>query len=189
MTGLLEFLGTLVALGTFGLAVGLVARSYFRLKGTRLVTCPETKKPAAVELDLRYAAATSAFGRPHLRLKDCSRWPERQACGQTCLAQLEEAPYGCLVRHILTDWYRSKPCALCRKPFGEIHWHDHKPALRRSDGLTLEWREIRPDDVPDALATHQPVCWNCHVAEQFRREHPELVVDRPYAALRDQPRA
>ena len=29
-----------------------------------------------------------------------------------------------------------------------------------------------------ALATSLPMCWNCHVAESFRRLHPELVTDR-----------
>jgi hypothetical protein len=32
--------------------------------------------------------------------------------------------------------------------------------------------------VVDVLATHRPVCWNCAVAEGFRRAHPELVTDR-----------
>jgi hypothetical protein len=25
-----------------------------------------------------------------------------------------------------------------------------------------------------------PVCWSCHIAESFRRTHPELIVDRPW---------
>jgi hypothetical protein len=25
-----------------------------------------------------------------------------------------------------------------------------------------------------------PVCWGCYVAQSFRREHPELVVYRPW---------
>jgi hypothetical protein len=29
------------------------------------------------------------------------------------------------------------------------------------------------------LSTHLPVCWDCHIARRFRREHPALVVDRP----------
>ena len=34
------------------------------------------------------------------------------------------------------------------------------------------------------MGTHLPVCWNCHIAESFRREHPELVVDRPASSSR-----
>ena len=35
------------------------------------------------------------------------------------------------------------------------------------------------EQLPEIFATHQPVCWNCHIAESFRRLHPELVTDRP----------
>jgi hypothetical protein len=30
----------------------------------------------------------------------------------------------------------------------------------------------------ETMQTHLPVCWNCHIAQEFRREHSELVVDR-----------
>jgi hypothetical protein len=112
-------------------------------------------------------------------LKDCSRWPERAGCGQTCLGDLEAAPHACLVRTILARWYAGQRCACCRRPFGEIHWHDHKPALVGTDGITREWTEIPPETIPAVLSTHRPVCWNCHVAETFRRVHGELVVERP----------
>jgi hypothetical protein len=32
--------------------------------------------------------------------------------------------------------------------------------------------------LPVALETHLPVCASCQVAEAFRRQFPELVVDR-----------
>jgi hypothetical protein len=63
-----------------------------RWRGTRIVSCPETERPAAVRMDLRYAIAGSIVGRPELRVRDCSRWPERKTCGQTCLTQIEESP-------------------------------------------------------------------------------------------------
>jgi hypothetical protein len=46
------------------------------------------------------------------------------------------------------------------------------------DHTTVEWKQVRPEDVPNVFRTHQPVCWNCHLAGSFRRLHPELVVDR-----------
>ena len=53
-------------------AVGLY--SYYRFRGTRLVTCPDTKRSAAVELDAAYLGLTSALGMStRLRLEDCSR--------------------------------------------------------------------------------------------------------------------
>ncbi len=46
-------------------------------------------------------------------------------------------------------------------------------------GAIVAWHAFRPEEVLDVLATHKPVCWDCRVAESFRREHPELVTDRP----------
>jgi len=156
-----------------------VVVAWRRWRGTRIVTCPETERPAAVGVDLRYAIAGSIVGRPDLRLRDCSRWPERSRCGQTCLTQVEESPEGCLVRTMLQQWYDDRTCAYCRKPFGLIHWHDHKPGLRNPDGGLREWREVPPETLPDVLRTHQAVCWNCLMAEDFRLRFPDLVVDRP----------
>jgi hypothetical protein len=168
-----------VALAALYWVLRPVAGAYLKFRGTRLITCPETKAPAAVEVDARHAAATAALGRPSLRLQDCSRWPGRRGCGQECLKQVEAAPADCLVRTILTRWYQGKVCALCRRPFGDVAWSLNKPALMNAGRETFEWHEVRPEELPGVLATHQPVCWNCHLAESFRRRHPDLVVDRP----------
>jgi hypothetical protein len=133
----------------------------------------------AVEVDAAHAALTASQGRPHLRLEACTRWPERAGCGQECLAQIESAPEACLLRSILADWYQGKTCAFCGRGFAAPHWHDHKPALLAPDGSLVAWGGFRPEQVIDVLASHKPVCWDCHVAEGFRRAHPELVVDRP----------
>ncbi len=154
---------------------------YQRFRGPRVVTCPETGRAAGVEVAARRVAATALRLHPEIRLESCSRWPERRDCGQDCLRQIEAAPEDCLVRNVLARFYVERACAFCGKPFGAIHWHDHKPALRRSDGTTVEWARLRPEQVPEALETAKPVCWNCHVAETFRREHPELVTDRPWS--------
>jgi hypothetical protein len=34
----------------------------------------------------------------------------------------------------------------------------------------------------NVLDTHLPVCWNCYIAQQFRLDHPDLVVYRPWRA-------
>ena len=155
------------------------AEAWRSWRGTRIVTCPETRRPAAVDMDLRYAIAGAIVGRPDLRLRDCSRWPERSRCGQTCLTEVEESPEGCLVRTMLQGWYHDRVCAYCRKAFGVIHWHDHRPGLRDPDGRLLEWREVPPETLPNVLLTHQAVCWNCLMTERFRQRFPDLVVERP----------
>lgn len=173
-----EIMGAAAAV-LFGALAWHVGRTLAGLRGTRLVTCPETGRPVAVDLDLPYSVTRSAFGRPHFRLKDCTRWPERAGCGQTCLGDLEAAPHDCLVRTVLANWYAGKQCAFCHREFGEIHWHDHKPALVDSQGITREWADFPAETIPEVLKTHAPACWNCHIAETFRRERPDLFVDRP----------
>jgi hypothetical protein len=165
-----------VAVATF--ATRFVA-AWFQLRGTRVLVCPETNAPVGAELELGKAAFAVALGQePILHLSDCTRWPERAGCDQSCLQQLDGAPAACKLRSILDDWYQRRSCAFCRKPFTHINWTDHEPALLTPELQTIEWREIDPAGVDEVLKTHLPVCWNCHVAESFRREHPELVTDR-----------
>ena len=155
-----------------------VVRAYLLFRGVRAITCPETKARAAVEVNAWRAAASAAMLRQGFRLQDCSRWPERANCGQECLAQVEEAPEDCLLRNILESWYRGQSCAYCGKPFQHIAWLDNPPALLTPERKTIEWAQFPPESVDEVLKTHRPVCFGCHVAETFRREHPELVTDR-----------
>jgi hypothetical protein len=161
----------------FGLAESL--RSYFKLRGKRLVKCPETEQTEAVELDARRAARETLFGTPRLRLRECSRWPERQNCGQECLGQIEATPEDCLVRNIVERWYSGKVCAYCKRPIHEIEWQGHKPALMDPDRQTVCWDAIPAEKLPEVFNTYLPVCWDCHITETFRRQHPELLTDRP----------
>ena len=163
------------------------AVAYARLQGKRVLTCPETGARVGVDLDVNHAVAGSLFGgKPDLRLQDCTRWPDRASCDQACLHQLEGAPESCQLQTMLSDWYRGKKCSFCRTPFGEINWTDHRPALLARDLRTIEWKDVQPEMVDLVLETHTPVCWNCHIAETFRREHPELVTDRRFAKSEQQ---
>jgi hypothetical protein len=54
----------------------------------------------------------------------------------------------------------------------------HKRALLNAEGFTVELSRIPLSTINEAMATYFPVCWNCHIAQTFRREHPELFVDR-----------
>jgi hypothetical protein len=164
------------------LAIGIVggrwARAWLRFRGARLIACPENSRPAGVHVDERHAALTALRGRPALRLSACSRWPERQGCGQACLAQIESSPESCLVRNILADWYRGKVCSCCGMPFGEIRWAVQKPALFSADKKVLEWDQVPAERLPETLETALPVCFGCQMATVLVREHPELAIDR-----------
>lgn len=165
-------------------ALRAAVRTYFRFRGKRVITCPETGRPAAVEVDSRLAARTASLSRPFLELAQCSRWPERQDCGQWCLAQVASAPEDCLARAMLIKWYEGAPCAFCGKSISPIHWADHKPALLTPGRKTLEWEEVPPEELPEALGACLPVCWDCHIAESFRAQFPDLVLDDPRPARR-----
>jgi hypothetical protein len=171
---------TLAVLGLGALYFGIryFARTSQRFGGERVIICPETGKQAMVEVDARHAALTSLVGRTDLRLENCWRWPLKQDCGQECLLQLDVAPPDCLVSSVLEKWYRGKSCTFCRRRFSDINLLDHKPALLNSEGITVAWREVPITAANEAMATYLPVCWNCHVAQTFHREHADLVVER-----------
>ncbi|SPF43439.1 conserved exported hypothetical protein [Candidatus Sulfotelmatobacter kueseliae] len=175
----------LIVIVVLVLAVGLFVfraipgvRAYFGYRGKRLITCPETQTTAAVNVAAGEAALGAFLTEPTLRLEDCSRWPERQDCGQECLQQVEADPENCLVWNIVAKWYAGKSCVFCHKQIGPLHHLDHAPALLGPDFKTVEWNQFRPEQLTEIFSSHQPVCWNCHVAETFRRTHPDLVVDR-----------
>ena len=148
-------------------------RNLLFYRGKRLVTCPENSEPAAVNVD-----ALRATFSPELRLKSCSRWPERAECDQRCLTQIEQSPSTCLVSSIVNAWYAGKSCFLCARPIGVIAWHERPPALLSPDREAFEWSEIAPENLPRVFATYEPLCWNCYLAESFRRKFPSLPVDR-----------
>ena len=146
----------------------------------RLINCPENDTPQAVELDPKHRLAQALQGKDGMYLRECSRWPERQDCGQGCLQQVAAAPDGCRVRSLLDDYYAGQNCVLCGKEFGEkIDWYDHEPAFIDADRNISSWKDIPPEKLPAAMEAHYPVCWDCKVIEMVRQKHPERVTDRP----------
>ena len=157
----------------------LFVRAFFAWREKRLITCPENERPAAVRVDALNAVAGSLRGRQALRLSECSRWPEKQGCGQECLRQIEKGPAECLVRTLVAGWYEGKTCAACGKPIREIAWAEQRPGLRAPDGHLAFWPDVPPETLPEVLRTHAPVCWDCTVVLKTAAEHPELVTMRP----------
>lgn len=180
MTTVTYFSIILLAATAVFFGIRYFARARTRYGGTQKIICPETGQQSMVELDAVRAALTSALGQPDIRLKSCWRWPLNENCGQECLTQLDGVPANCLVRGVLSKWYRSKTCVYCGKQFGEIHWTEHKPAVETNDGPLLEWDQVPIQDFEKALSTYVPVCWDCYIAQSFRRDHPDLVVYRPW---------
>lgn len=151
-----------------------------KLSGKKLVTCPETHKTVAVKVATGRAALAAIAGKERLELSNCSRWPERQDCDQACLGELLADPEKHTVWTIASRWYQGKTCFYCGRPISELSHLDHSPGLLSFDGKIIEWDKLRAEELPEELASAQAVCWNCTVTEAFRKEHPELVTDRPW---------
>jgi hypothetical protein len=149
-----------------------------KFRGERLVSCPEDRCAAAVRVAAGDAASESLTGTAQIHLKECSHWPEHGGCKQECLTQIENDPQGSLVSSLVQQWYRGRSCAICHRPIEKIQWHGHGPAVVGPEQKTSQWSEIPAEKLPEVFETHLPVCWSCHIAETFRREHPDKVVDR-----------
>jgi hypothetical protein len=85
MTNPILVVFAILALAALYVFMPIMVGAYRRFRGHWVFTCPETGGPADVDLDGCHAAITSAFGTPHPRVKNCSLWPKRKDCPQTCL--------------------------------------------------------------------------------------------------------
>lgn len=172
----------LVALAAVVLVLGALhaLRVWRQFHAPMIVTCPETAQPAAVQVDARHASLSSLVDmQPALRLSDCSRWESRERCAEPCLSQIVSDAASCQLTTLARQWYAGRTCVYCGKRIFDGETLEPHAALRAPDDTTVEWAVVPPEDLIRVFRTHQPVCWNCHVAESFRRLHPELVVDRP----------
>jgi hypothetical protein len=98
---LLISIGVVLFIGAAYVLLRVFANTYRKLRGPRVVTCPETQSSAVVSFNAERAAAESLFRTPHLSVEQCSRWPERHACDQACLRGVdasEAAEHGLLIR-------------------------------------------------------------------------------------------
>ena len=166
-----------IGLLTFGAALGGSATlvSWAAIRGYRLhrelmlVACPDNGAPVVVKLHAVRAAATGLAGKPDLRVRSCSRWPEKRDCGQECLSQIKGAPGACSVRSILATSYRAARCAECGVDIGEVGRGEAKPVLMSPDRKTrIAWDEAPPQELPKILSTYSRICWNCHMEKSFR---------------------
>ena len=176
--------GTLIVVAvlavTLWFGIRWLVRFSSRYREPQVVTCPETNSPAIVEVDSLHASLTGTVGPADIRLKNCSRWPIKEQCGQECLMNLDVAPDECLVNGVLMHWYRDKNCVYCKKVFQELNWLDHRPALMSPDKKLLSWNQVSLEELSSVLETHYPVCWNCYIAQTFLLDHPDQVVFRPW---------
>lgn len=189
MSSLLFLLLTSAIAGTVVYLLLTAALAWARARGTRLVTCPETGKPAAVALASFRTGLRAPFGLAPAELARCSRWPEKADCGRDCLTEVEEAADGCLLRERVARWYAERSCVFCGKRFEAVSFAEQRPALLSPEGASLQWNLVPPERLPELFASYRPVCWNCHVVQNLRNRHPGLIVIRPEHPDPQQPAA
>lgn len=174
-------IGTIAVVAVFASVAAffviVATRVYNRYRGVRVVTCPENEQPTVVKVDAGHAAFSAAWDRLELRLENCSRWEERGRCAEPCLKQIAASPADCLMRSVLARWFEDKHCLYCRKPVHLLKFQQ-QPGLRSRDGCVHDLDAIEPQTLVSTLNDYEPVCFDCLVAEQFRRQHPELVTDK-----------
>jgi hypothetical protein len=157
--------------------LALALRVYREAVELRVVHCPATGGAAAVRVEAaRSALRLGLHG--GARVTQCSLWPSRRHCAQTCLAEVSESEEGCRFRRVLAHWYAGKRCTFCRRAIAPVRWGELRPALLSPQGRLVSWAEIAPLSVFEVLRTHAPVCASCDVAETFRRRYPDRVVER-----------
>jgi hypothetical protein len=96
-----------VAVGCLYVLLPIAADAFFRLRGPRVVTCPETQASVEVDLDPGFGALTALTGHPKLRVKQCTRWEDArlQDCAQGCLNGIDALAaqeHGLLTRPLQT---------------------------------------------------------------------------------------
>ena len=125
--------------------VALAVANYVRMRGTRVIVCPENQQPAAVKVDAAHAAMTAVWESPDIRLQTCSRWPEREGCEQACTGQIAVSPAETLAFEMLKRWYSDKNCAICRRAIPPLQHVGPKPGMLNVASPThetLSWDEI-----------------------------------------------
>ena len=75
----------IVVVGTLFVLVPVALHTFARYRAPRVLVCPERGERARIDIDAPRAALTSAFGRPRLRARWCTLWPQERGCGEGCL--------------------------------------------------------------------------------------------------------
>jgi hypothetical protein len=78
-------MSAIIALAVLFVLLPVVVHAFQRYRKKRVLRCPETGGLAEVDIDAPRAAFSSAFGKPLLRVKNCSLWPKRKGCGEDCV--------------------------------------------------------------------------------------------------------
>ena len=83
----LMLIAGIVTFGLLFVVAPVAIQAYRRYRHRKVITCPETHGVAEVNLKTRLAVLGAAFGRPSLRVKNCSLWPKKTGCDEKCVRE------------------------------------------------------------------------------------------------------
>jgi hypothetical protein len=79
----------------------------------------------------------------------------------------------------LKHFFEGKQCATCKRAIPPVHAFEPRPGLLNPKTReAISWDDIPDTNLPATLESHVAICSNCALIEVFRKQHPELVVDR-----------
>ena len=168
-----------IVIASIGIGV-LYVRSWREFRGQRVLTCPETQRPVAAEINAARAARGALVDNPRFVITSCSRWPEKAGCDQACAAQVEASPRETLARSLVRLWFDDHPCVYCGKAITDLGNEKVMPALRGPDGKLREWNHVSPEELPELFRNAVAVCPICDLVESFRSDFPDLVTEREH---------
>jgi hypothetical protein len=154
--------------------LGMAVRTWRRLRGQRVVTCPETRRAAAVSVDVGHAMASAVWERADIRIAACSCWPEREGCDQVCVPQIEAAVDGTRTRAIAARSFEDRSCVMCLRRIEPLTRGAHQPGFMNPvTHEAVPWDEVPAQDLPDAIASRRALCRDCTFAESSRLPVPQ----------------
>jgi len=159
--------------------LGIALTTWRRLRGRRVVTCPETGRPAGVSVDLGHAVASAVRERTDIRIAACTCWPEREGCDQVCAPQIEMAGNTTRARAIAARFFEDRFCVMCLRRIEPLAHGPHQPGFMNPvTRETVPWDEVPAEELPDAIAHRRALCRDCTFAESSHLRQP-VVAGKP----------
>ena len=148
---------------------GIALTTWRRLRGPRVVTCPETRRPAGITVDLGHAMATAVREAADVRVASCACWPERKGCEESCVPQIETGGDTTRPRALAARFFEHRSCAMCLRRIEPLAHGARQPGfLNPLTRTAVPWDEVPPQELPDAVASHRALCRDCTFAESSR---------------------
>ena len=78
-------IAAIITLAVLFVLVPVVIHTFQAYRKKRVLRCPDSDRLAEGDIDASRAAVSSAFGRTLLKVKNCTLWPKRKGCAESCL--------------------------------------------------------------------------------------------------------